>query len=223
MRSVRSRFLNGFRRLVHGVGGRGAVAISAGLLALAPLSAQAEAITQSETLRWLVQLSGDSGQFTSTATAADYIQWARVKGMNPSGGWQPNAALSRDALAQILVQYFRISPSKRGTDYTRILEREGIIISGGTTISRAELVSVFGRQFSERNAFQRRHFDNDDDDNGRPPHGHDKDGDDDDDNGIGDGKGKGSPHKPPHKGKPPKPPKPPKNPKNHHDRPDNDD
>jgi len=101
-------------------------------------------LTQLEGLQWLAQVSGDSSQFSASSTAADYIQWARVKGLNPNGGWQPNATLTREVLAQILVQLLKISPNKLGADYVKILEREGIIIPANNTISRESLLSVLG-------------------------------------------------------------------------------
>jgi hypothetical protein len=112
------------------------------LLILGPVSARAE-LSQLEGLQWLVQASGDSGQFSASSTAADYIQWARVKGLNPNGGWQPNATLTREALAQIIVQLLKINPNKLGADYIKILEREGIIIPTGS-IDREALLGVLG-------------------------------------------------------------------------------
>ena len=205
MKRIRSVLTKGFAGTAQGIK-RLAIGVAATglLLTLAPVSARAESVTQLEALKWLVQLSGESSQFSANATAADFVQWARVKGMAPAGGWQPGTALSSEALAQILVQYFRIAPSKRASDYIRILEREGIIIPTSDEISRSQLVAIFGRQFVIRNNFQNDHNKND-----NPAHGFDKDGDDDDDNGKGDGKGKGSPHKPPGTRPPPHPPHPP--------------
>jgi hypothetical protein len=146
MKSVNRVPLNGFR-LADGPKKLGLYAIAVGLLLLlsCPISAKAETITQGECLQWLVQVTGDSGQFSPTSTAADLIQWARVKGMNPNGGWQPNAILTREALAEILVQLFGLNPKKfGGGDYARILAREGIELPTDADISRASLVSVLG-------------------------------------------------------------------------------
>lgn len=110
----------------------------------------AQAITQLEFLQWMVQLTGDSGQFTTESTSADYVQWARNKGMNPSGGWSPTAALTPEQLAQSLVQLYGLNPRKFGGDYFRILAREGINIDRtATEVSRAALaglVDEFGFQ-----------------------------------------------------------------------------
>jgi hypothetical protein len=146
MNSVRSVSLKGFICTVQGVIKRISVYVLATgfvLLVMGPVSARAD-LTQLEGLQWLVQVSGDSGQFSGSSTAADYIQWARVKGLNPNGGWQPSAALTRDALAQILVQLLKINPNKLGADYVKILEREGIIIPASGTMDRESLLSVLG-------------------------------------------------------------------------------
>ena len=117
---------------------------------LSVLTPVANAITQLEFLQWMVQLSGDNGQFSSTSTAADYTQWARNKGMNPTGGWQPTAKLTPEQLAQALVQLYGLNPHKFGGNYFRILEREGIVIdqtSGEVTRSAlAGLIDEFGFQ-----------------------------------------------------------------------------
>jgi len=110
------------------------------------LADQSSPITQLEFLQWMVQLSGDTPKFNADSTAADYVQWARDKGMNVS--WQPNAALTRALLSQSLVQLFGLNPTKFGGDYARILAREGITVigTGGSptnpTVTRDNLVSM---------------------------------------------------------------------------------
>lgn len=110
----------------------------------------AKAITQLEFLQWMVQLTGDNVQFNAASTPADYAQWAMSKGMNPTGGWQPNSALTPEQLAQVLVQLYGLNPRKFGGDYFRILEREGITIDRSSgEVSRAALaglVDEFGFQ-----------------------------------------------------------------------------
>src|SRR5438046_855573 len=78
-----------------------------GLLTVTPL-VQA-GVTQLAFLQTLVQLSGDSGQFSSSATAQDFVQWAQAKGLNPSGGWNLSGNLSKDQLAQLLVQLLNLN------------------------------------------------------------------------------------------------------------------
>jgi len=142
MKSVRSISVNGFLRPK----GLGIYAVGIGLILMlaGPVSAKAETMTQIECLQWLVQVTGESSQFSATSTAADLIQWARVKGMNPTGGWQPNATLTCEILAQILVQLLGLNPKKMSGDYARILAREGIELPSSDDISRTDLVSVFG-------------------------------------------------------------------------------
>jgi hypothetical protein len=110
----------------------------------------AKAITQLEFLQWMVQLTGDNGQFTASSGSADYVQWARSKGMNPGDGWNPTAVLTPEQLAQSLIQLYGLNPRKFGGDYFRILEREGITIdrtSGEVTrAALAGLVDEFGFQ-----------------------------------------------------------------------------
>jgi hypothetical protein len=142
MKSVRSVSVNGFLR-PKGLGFY-AIAIGLFLVLAGPVSAKAESMTQIECLQWLVQVTGESSQFSATSTPADLIQWARVKGINPVGGWQPNATLTRDSLALILVQLLGLNPQKFGGDYARILAREGIELPAAGDISRSDLVSVLG-------------------------------------------------------------------------------
>ena len=109
---------------------------------LAPAQSRAAAaITQLEYLQWLVQLSGDTGQFSANSTPNSYVDWARSRSMLPASGWQPTAALTRDVLAQTLVQFYNMKSSKNA-DYVRILQREGIEVPEATQISREAFVSM---------------------------------------------------------------------------------
>jgi hypothetical protein len=97
-------------------------------------------LTQGELIQWLVQLSGDSGTLPTKPTTANYVTWAKGQGLTPAGGWSPNTVLTRDVLAQVLVQFFALG-GKAGTDPIKILQREGIDIPGlcfgGLFISRS--------------------------------------------------------------------------------------
>lgn len=120
--------------------------LSAGLFTglMHPVAAKAEAgvaISQLEYLQWLVQLSGDTGQFTAAATPNAYVDWARSRNMLPTGGWQPTALLSRDVLAQTLVQFYNMKV-KKDADFVRTLQREGIQVPDAVTISREAFVSM---------------------------------------------------------------------------------
>lgn len=123
--------------LKHGI-------VSVGVAAFLTLaSPAAHAISQLEYLQWMVQLTGDSASFSAESSAADYVQWARAKGMDPSGGWNANSALTPEQLAQSLVQLYGLNPRKYGGDYFKILEREGInITQGAPEVSRSALASL---------------------------------------------------------------------------------
>jgi hypothetical protein len=117
--------------------------VCAFLLAALPATAGAGTpMTQLEYIRWVAQLSGASAQFTAKSGVSDYVQWARDNGMNPSGGWNVSAALTREVLAQTLAQLYGISATKGNTDWVRLLQREGIEISGAPIVSRSDLAGV---------------------------------------------------------------------------------
>ncbi len=99
---------------------------------------QSSPVTQLQFLQMLVQMSGDTPKFSTSSTAADYVQWAIGKGMN--AGWQPSAHLTHDVLARSLVQFFGMTPGKLGQDYARILAREGIVVPNSENPTRADLI-----------------------------------------------------------------------------------
>lgn len=143
-------FLQGcLGKLYHGWGRRitiAAVGASVSFGVMSPERASASinggALTQLEFLQWMVQVTGDSDQFNANSKASDYINWAKTKGMNPGTGWQPNAKLQRDMLAQALVQLYNLNPKKYGGDFVRILEREGIRLPNENEISRRGLLEL---------------------------------------------------------------------------------
>jgi hypothetical protein len=106
------------------------------------------AMTQGEYMQWLLQLGGHS-QLPLGATAAEYVQTMRDMGISPTSGWDYNGVLTRDVLAQTLVQFFNINTKKQNTDYAALLEREAITLPEGTAITRVafvNLVDEFGFQ-----------------------------------------------------------------------------
>src|SRR5438046_10054967 len=112
---------------------------------LAPMNVKADStpVTQLHFLQTLAQLTGDSGQFSASSGPADYVHWAQSKGLNPSGGWQPTANVSKGVISQALVQLFNLNPSKFSGDYARILTREGIDLSNlGDAVTKDNLVSL---------------------------------------------------------------------------------
>ena len=82
-------------------------------------------MTQQQYLQWMANICGE----TPGSTTQDLINWARGKGMNPAGGWQLNAKLSKDVVAQTLVQLLNLAPRKGTFDAVQILQREGIILT----------------------------------------------------------------------------------------------
>ena len=86
-------------------------------------------MTQHQYILWMANVTGDS--LPAGATGDDLTTWARGKGMNPTGGWQLNAKLSKQVMAQTLVQLLNLAPRKGTFDAVRILEREGIVIQSG--------------------------------------------------------------------------------------------
>ena len=118
----------------------------------APQRAQAwtQAMTQRDYIKWMVQLTGDNRLFDSSSTDADYIQWANKQSMAPLSsqtGWKLGAPLTQAVLAETLVQFFNLGQPKTGSDYVRLLLREGIVLPNMTKISReafAGLVDDYG-------------------------------------------------------------------------------
>jgi hypothetical protein len=96
---------------------------AAGSVALA----QNGAMTQQQYLQWMANVCGD--RLPASASGQDFINWARGKGMNPSGGWQLNAKLTKEVMAQTIVQLLNLAPRKGNFDAARILEQQGIILT----------------------------------------------------------------------------------------------
>jgi hypothetical protein len=122
---------------------------------LLPNAYGAGAITQHEYLQWLVQLSGDEGQFSEKSTPNDYVTWARGRGMDPKGGWKLNAKLSRDVLAETLVHFLKLNPGKQ-SDYLRTLAKYQISLPDGPEVSRSAIGEMFGNSLEHRQDIFRR-------------------------------------------------------------------
>jgi hypothetical protein len=144
---------------------------AAGSVAVAQSSS---AMTQKQYLLWMANITGD--RLGSSASEQDLINWARGKGMNPTGGWQLGAKLTKDAMAQTVVQLLNLAPRKGTFDAVRILEREGIFISSNNGFITLKIFHAWVDGFGRRVGNKPR---GDDDDNGGGG-GH---GDDDDDDG----------------------------------------
>jgi hypothetical protein len=111
--------------------------------------AQSSAMSQGQYLQWMANICGDT---LPSANSDDLINWARGKGMNPSGGWQLNAKLTKDVVAQTIVQLLNLAPRKGTFDATRILEREGIILTSGSdgSVTVRNLVALVDSGFGPR-------------------------------------------------------------------------
>ena len=96
---------------------------------LSPRVASAEAgdeATQLKYLQLMVVLTGEAPWFPANATSRDYVQWARNNGMRPTGGWNPDAPVTTDIIAQTLVQLLGYNPRRYGGDFYRTLNVQGI-------------------------------------------------------------------------------------------------
>jgi hypothetical protein len=119
------------------------VILTAAVCILLPASTQAaQKITQLEFVQWLVQVTGDSSSFSDASGETAFIDWAKSKGINPRGGWQPSAVLTKDALAESLVQLFNLNPKRFGGNLEKNLLREGIILPDASLITRLDLMGV---------------------------------------------------------------------------------
>src|SRR5437762_6043315 len=125
---VKSSVQGSLHKLCHGLARQTTIYTMGAAFMLAPLAtttakADGTPVTQRQCLQWVAQVSGASKQFSNRAGAADYVNWAKSVGINPSGGWQPAANLTKNILAQTLVQTLNLNPNKFGGDYSRILAR----------------------------------------------------------------------------------------------------
>jgi hypothetical protein len=118
-----------------------AAAIVAACLVM-PIATQARSITQVEFIQHIVNLSGDSARFTTLSSPADYVSWAASKGMVPTGGWKPNSTMTKEVLAETLVQLFDLNPKKYGGDLVKNLLREGIVLPSDDEVSREDLMKL---------------------------------------------------------------------------------
>ncbi len=122
--------------------------IATALLLMAGSAKAAQPMTQLEYIQWLVQATGESGQFKATAAATDFQQWAQAKGLAPAGGWNLTAPLTRPVLAQTLAQLLNLAASdKDAGDYVRVLLREGINLPTADQIDRGTVVSLLSSSF----------------------------------------------------------------------------
>ena len=94
-------------------------------------------ISQIELLQWFAHMRGAEAFLV---TISDYVDWARSQNIEPQGGWNPGAALTRSVFAQTLAQFFGLNVV--GQDPVRALEKEGVAIPAAETVTRSTLVSM---------------------------------------------------------------------------------
>ncbi len=118
-----------------------AVGVLAGMQQTSIAGSPASEMTQAEYLQWLVQARGERSTLPETVTSADYVSWARQHGIEPQGGWQPNAPLTRDAFAQTLSQLYGLPQS---SDPVRSLQTEGVTVPDEQRPGRAAVLKTVG-------------------------------------------------------------------------------
>jgi hypothetical protein len=135
MKNVDKSSVQGIETICQGLAKQLTVLTMGAAMFLAPLGsttakADGAPVTQFQFLQWVAQVSGNTGQFNASSTAADYVHWAQSTGLNPGGGWQPGANLTKKDLIALTVQIMNLNPNKFNGDLARILAREGIDLSG---------------------------------------------------------------------------------------------
>jgi hypothetical protein len=105
-------------------------------------AAPASPISQLQYIQTLAQALGESGQFTASSSAADYVQWAKNHGMNPSAGWAANSPMSSSAVAETLVQLLGLNPNKFNKDYFKNLDSQGIHIDQSAVITHSFVAAL---------------------------------------------------------------------------------
>jgi len=105
-------------------------------------SAAQTPVTHLQYIQMLSQALGESGQFNAGSSTADYIQWARNKGLNPASGWSASTPVSAQVVAETWVQLLGLNPNKYGRDYFRNLDSQGIHIDPNAVVSHTYLASL---------------------------------------------------------------------------------
>lgn len=146
MKNFENYLSQGRSRLRRGLASKLGILAVGAAFCLSPIGltrafAAQSTVSQLDYIQSLVSLMGEKDLFSSSSTSADYIQWAVSKGMKPSAGWSANATLSRDDFAQTIAQLYSIKPEKNA-DYVAALEKQGIAIPDGSSVTRTALVGV---------------------------------------------------------------------------------
>ena len=123
-----------------------AVGVACYAAVLSPSSVSAatdDSATQLKYLQLMVVLTGEAPWFPAGATSRDYIQWARNNGMRPTGGWDAEAPITTDIIAQTLVQLLGYNPRAYGAggDFYRTLSVQGINLQKMDAVSSTWLMA----------------------------------------------------------------------------------
>jgi len=158
--------------------------VVAGVLFLSAAASMAwadSAMTQQEYLQSIAKVCGTS--LPAPVAGGDLIAWARAKGMNPTAGWNLSAKLTKEVMAQTLVQLLNLTPPGSGnSDALWVLERQGIAIpTRGGYVTHQNFRRVIEGGIASCANRGGGHDDHDDHDG----HGGRGDDDDDDDDGHG--------------------------------------
>jgi hypothetical protein len=106
-------------------------------LSAAASTAKANTMTQLEYLQFLVALSGED--LGPNPTPQDYVNWALSRGLRPDGGWQPEAQLAKQVVAQTVAQMLNIIPRKNVGNYVALLAQNGVHVPNANLIDRTDL------------------------------------------------------------------------------------
>ena len=138
MKNVENRSSQGFAgKLIQGWAGKASVIALGAALLLLPMASSAammgnHIITQLDLINSLATLVGDPTP--ASADAAVYYAKKHL-GLKPKAGWNPSANLTREFLAEIIQDMFRL----KGKDAVMALEREGIYVPANPEITWTDL------------------------------------------------------------------------------------
>ncbi len=95
-------------------------------------------VTQAEYLRCLVKISGVD-EFSAPKSTEELTEWGTERGIEPSGGWEPEEPLSSEVFAETLVQIFNLDADNPH----QALKKEGVMLPDEAHVSRSTLVQTF--------------------------------------------------------------------------------
>jgi hypothetical protein len=106
-------------------------------------------LTEFQYLQWLAQIAGATPLLPPNPTAADYVAWAVAAGIEPTGGWQPNAKMTEEIFAQTMADLLGImlaNPNEKNLE--RALKEENIKVPEKITLKEL-MKSIDHSQFGK--------------------------------------------------------------------------